>query len=210
LNLAYSIDSRSKLDTLSPKNLSYVSYGGRPITIHFKKPDDVATISKTKDLEILAFQVNATSNAQSLGYIFRYKGRSALITGDISKSANIIERAKNVDLLVHDALSPVLMQAYLNGAVKSGLTHVSDLFSTIMTQHTSPEEAAQTASRAAVKYLLLSGITPPLQLPGAEGIFMGQAKKIYNGPIKIGVDGDVVSMPAYSDEFNLRNLITRF
>jgi ribonuclease Z len=79
-----------------------------------------------------------------------------------------------------------------------------------MTQHTSPEEAAHTAAQASVKYLLLSGITPPLQLPGAEGIFMGQANKIYTGPIKIGVDGDVVSMPAHSDEFNVRNIITRF
>ena len=210
LNQAYSIDSKYKLSTLDPKNLSQVSYGGRSITIHFEKPDDIATISKTNELEVLAFQVNAATDAPSLGYIFRYKGRSALITGDVSKSADIVRRAKNIDLLVHDALSPVLMQAYLNGAVKSGLTHVSELFSLIMTQHTSPEEAAQTASQAAVKYLLLSGITPPLQIPGSEGIFMGQAKKIYNGPIKIGADGDVISMPAHSDEFNTRNIITRF
>jgi ribonuclease Z len=210
LNQAYFIDSRYKLSTLNPKNVSEFSYGGRPITIQFEKPDDVATISKTNDLEVLAFQVNPATDAPSLGYIFRYKGRSALITGDVSKNANFVHRAKGVDLLVHDALSPVLMQAYLNGAVKSGLTHVADLFSLIMTQHTSPEEAAHTATQASVKYLLLSGITPPLQLPGAEGIFMGQANKIYQGPIKIGVDGDVVSMPAYSDEFNLRNLITRF
>ena len=210
LNQAYSIDSRSKLNTLNPQHLSPVSFGGRPITIAFDKPDDVATLSKTNDLEILAFQVNAATDAQALGYIFRYKGRSALITGNVPKTANIVQRAKNVDLLVHDALSPVLMKAYLDGAVKSGLPHVAELFSVIMAQHTSPEEAAQTATQAQVKYLLLSGITPALQLPGAEGIFMGNANNIYSGPIKIGTDGDVVSMPAYSDEFNFRNIITRF
>jgi hypothetical protein len=39
---------------------------------------------------------------------------------------------------------------------------------------------------------------------------MGQANNIFKGPIKIGRDGDVVSMPAHSDEFNFRNIITRF
>jgi ribonuclease Z len=210
LNQAYFIDSKFKLSTLNPQHLSPVSYGGRPISIIFEKPDDIATLSKTNDLEILAFQVNPASSEPTLGYIFRYKGRSALITGDVSKHADIVQRAKNVDLLVHDALSPVLMKGYLNGATKSGLTHVAELFSLIVTQHTTPEEAAQTASRAQVKYLLLAGITPPLQLPGAEGIFMGQANKIYSGPIKIGTDGDIVSMPAHSNEFNFRNIITRF
>jgi ribonuclease Z len=210
LNQAYFMDSRFKLNTLNPQHVSPISYGGRPITINFDKPDDIATISKTSDLEILAFQVNAANNEPTLGYIFKYKGRSALITGDVPKSADIVQRAKNVDLLVHDALSPVLMKAFLDGAVKSGLTHVAELFSVIMTQHTTPEEAAHTATKAQVKYLLLSGVTPPLQLPGAEGIFMGEAKSIFKGPLKIGSDGDVVSMPAHSDEFNFRNIITRF
>jgi ribonuclease Z len=210
LNQAYFMDSRFKLNTLNPQHVSPISYGGRPITINFDKPDDIATISKTNDLEILAFQVSGANNEPTLGYIFKYKGRSALITGDVPKSADIVQRAKNVDLLVHDALSPVLMKAYLDGAVKSGLVHVAELFSVIMTQHTTPEEAAHTATKAQVKYLLLSGVTPPLQLPGAEGIFMGEAKSIFKGPLKIGSDGDVVSMPAHSDEFNFRNIITRF
>jgi ribonuclease Z len=210
VNQAYLIDSSFKLNTLNPQHVSSISFGGRPIIINFEKPDDIAIISKTTDLEISAFQINGSSTDQSLGYVFRYKGRSALITGDVPKTADIVQRAKNIDLLVHDALSPVLMQAYLDGATKSGLAHVVELFSVIMTQHTSPEEAARTATQSQVKYLLFSGVTPPLQLPGAEGIFMGQANSIYKGPIKIGADGDVVSMPAHSDEFNFRNIITRF
>ena len=210
LNQAYLIDAQFKLNTLKSQHLSTVSFGGRPITITFDQPNAVATISKTNDLEISAFQNNVANHEQSLSYIFRYKGRSVLITGDLSKSANIVHYVKNIDLLVHDALSPVLMKAYLDGAIASGLTHVADIFAAIASQHTSPEEAAQTAAQATVKYLLLTGITPPIQLPGAEGIFIGQADKIYRGPIKVGVDGDLVSMPAHSDEFNVRNTITRF
>ncbi len=210
VNQAYAIDSKFKLATLGEKNLSPISFGGRPISIEFANDHELVNISKTNDLEISAFPINSFSGDKSIGYIFRYKGRSALITGDTAKSANVAKYAKNVDLLVHDALSPVLMQSYLEGARKSGLTHVADLFSKIMTQHASPEDVATSANQAGVKFLLLSGITPPLQLPGAEGMFMGQANKIYTGPIKIGIDGDLVSMPANSDEFNFRNIVTRF
>jgi len=210
LNQAYAIDSKFKLSTLRAENISPISFGGRPISIEFANDTELVNISKTNDLEISAFPINGFSGDKSIGYVFRYKGRSALITGDTSKSANVAKYAKNVDLLVHDALSPVLMQSYLEGARKSGLTHVADLFSKIMTQHASPEDAASSANQAGVKFLLLSGITPPLQIPGAEGIFMGQAKDIYKGSIKIGIDGDLVSMPAHSDEFNFRNIVTRF
>lgn len=210
VNQAYSIDGQFKRNTLGEHNVSQLSFGGRPITIQFSGTDELVSISKNDDLQISAFPINGFAEDKSLGYVFRYKDRSALITGDTSKSANVIKQAKNVDLLVHDALSPVLMQSYLEGARKSGLTHVVDLFSKIMTQHATPEQAAKAANEAGVKFLLLSGITPPLQIPGAEGIFMGQANQIYNGPIKIGIDGDLVSMPANSDEFIFRNIVTRF
>jgi ribonuclease Z len=210
LNQAYLIDSHFKLNALGDKNLSVVGYGGRPITIQFASNDEVVTISKGPDLEVSAFPINGFPGDHSLGYIFRYKGRSALITGDTTHSPNIKKYAKNIDLLVHDALSPQIMQSYLDGATKSGMTHVAELFSKIMIQHATPEDAASVARDAGVKYLLLTGITPPLQLPGAEGIFLGHATDIYNGPLKIGIDGDMVTMPANSDEFMLRNVITKF
>lgn len=39
-------------------------------------------------------------------------------------------------------------------------------------------------------------ITPPLPLPGMESTFLGKAPDIYSGPIRVGTNGDLVSMPA--------------
>jgi len=67
--------------------------------------------------------------------------------------------------------------------------------------HATPEEAAETARDAKVGYLLLNHIVPTLPpLPGLEKVFLGDAPRIYSGPLRVGRDGDFVSMPAGSRE----------
>jgi ribonuclease Z len=46
--------------------------------------------------------------------------------------------------------------------------------------------------------LLLNHIAPPLPLPGMQAAFLGRAGQIYDGPLRVGVDGDFVSLPAGS------------
>jgi ribonuclease Z len=77
------------------------------------------------------------------------------------------------------------------------------IFADIPNYHTSPEEAAETARDAKVGYLLLNHIAPPLPLPGLEKAFLGAAHDIYSGPIRIGVDGDFVSLPAASTDIKV-------
>ena len=55
---------------------------------------------------------------------------------------------------------------------------------------------------ARVGYLLLNHIAPPLPLPGLEKAFLGNAPGIYNGRLRVGQDGDFVSMPAGSKAIN--------
>lgn len=210
INAAYSFDKKYKVLQLSEKTLSENSFGGRSITLNFHSKDQILNIYKSQDLEIDAFPVDHPSTHPSLGYIFRYKDRSVLISGDTLKSKNIIKYGKNIDLLVHDAVSPTLMKNYEEGALKSGMSNVADIFSAVSLQHATPENAASTALETNAKYLLLTGITPPLQLPGSEGIFLGKASEIYKGPIKVGADGDLITMPANTKIFEYKNILSRF
>ena len=73
-----------------------------------------------------------------------------------------------------------------------------------------PEQAAQTARRAGVRYLLLDHIIPPLPLRALEGRFLGQARNIYKGPLRVGHDGDFLSMPVGSHEVRRTNRLKIF
>jgi ribonuclease Z len=75
----------------------------------------------------------------------------------------------------------------------------------ILDYHTTPEQAAEIATRAKVKLLLLYHIVPPLPLSALEGPFLGKAREIYSGPLSVGRDGDLVSMPAGSTEVTISN-----
>jgi ribonuclease Z len=210
VNQAYSLDRQYKIAQLGKANVAATAFGGRPITLKFQSKSELLSIYKSTDLEIKAFPVSHYPVDSAVGYLFTYKGRSAVISGDTIKSENIEQYSKDVDLLVHDALSPVLMNTYKEGAIKSGFMNVADIFSTLIPQHATPEDAATSARYSNVKFLLLTGVTPPLQLPGAEGIFLGKANQIYKGPIKIGIDGDLVSMPANSNEITFKSILSPF
>ena len=210
LQQTYLPDSRYKLAQLDTANIQATGFGGRPVTVNIASKTESVTLIKTPDLEVIAFPLDQFPVDRSVGYLFRYKGRSAVITGDSLKSNNIKTYSKDVDLLVHDALSPTLMRFYLAGARRAGFPSVIDLFSKMVALQATPEEAATTARDANAKFLLLAGITPPLQLPGTEKIFMGASNDLFSGPIKIGSDGDFVSLPANSSEISFKSILSRF
>jgi ribonuclease Z len=167
----------------------------------FTPPDQGALVLiKDADLEIVAFNVDHAPVHPAVGYRVRYKGRSVLISGDTRKSANLQREAAGVDLLVHEALSAPLVNALGEGAAVAGRTNLKKLFADIIDYHSSPEEAAEVALDAKVGYLLYNHIAPPLPLPGMEKAFVGRAGDIYSGPIRVGVDGDFISMPVGSDQ----------
>jgi ribonuclease Z len=150
---------------------------------------------KDADLEIAAFAVDHAPVHPAVGYRISYKGRSVVLSGDTKKSATVQREAMGVDLLVHEALSTPLMAMLGEAAAQAQRPKLKKLFADIVDYHSSPEQAAETAAAAKVGYLLLNHIAPPLPLPGLEQAFLGDAQKLYEGPIRVGVDGDFVSLP---------------
>jgi len=163
-------------------------------------PDGRAVLLKDADLEIVAFVVDHAPVDPSVGYRIRYKGRSVVLSGDTKKSAAVQREAKGADLLVHEALSAPLVGILNEAAVRAGRANLQKIFADIVDYHTSPEQAAEVARDAGVRYLLLNHIAPPLPLPGLEKAFLGGAPDVYRGPIRVGSDGDFVSLPAGTTE----------
>jgi len=163
-------------------------------------------IIKDKDLEISAFAVDHAPVHPAVGYRIRYKDRSVVLSGDTRKSASVAAAAKGADLLVHEALSAPLVAILQNSAAEAGRHNLEQVFKDIVNYHTSPQEAAEVAEQAGVGYLLLNHIVPPLPLPGLKKVFLGDAAERYSGPIRIGQDGDFVSLPAGSKTIDVGSL----
>ena len=158
-----------------------------------------AVVLREGDLEVRAFAVQHEPVHPAVGYRISYKGRTVVISGDTVRSESLLREAAGADLLLHDALSPSLVQVLRQSAHQTGRANMEKVFSDILDYHATPEDAAETARQANVGYLLLHHIVPALPpLPGLEKAFLGQAASRFKGPIRVGQDGDFITLPASS------------
>ncbi len=158
---------------------------------------------KEGELEISAFPVQHDPAHPAVGYRIRYRDRSVVLSGDTKKSPQVLQAARGADLLVHEALSAPMVDVLARAAQAGQRERLVKIFQDIKDYHASPEEAAETAREAGVRYLLLSHIVPTIPpLPGLEDYFLGKAPRIFTGPVKVGRDGDFISLPTGSQDVN--------
>ncbi len=178
------------------------------LTAHpFTLPDgaQLTRVFEADGLTVDALGVDHLPVDPAVGYLFTYKGRTALITGDTDKSAVIEQHAKGIDLLVYEALAPNLVMMMNAAATKNGNAVMEKITLDILDYHASPQEAAETARDAEVGHLLYYHIVPPLVFPGQELLFLDGAEDIFSD-YTVGRDGVSFSMPAKSDVIeNTRN-----
>lgn len=199
---AYSQDQHYRVAHHGDKTLPASGFGAA--TMPFEAPENGhRVLLKDADLEITAFNVDHAPVHPAVGYAIRYKGRSVVLSGDTKKSAAVQREAMGVDVLVHEALSAPMVGLIEQAAGAAGRANVKKLMADIVDYHSSPEQAAQTARDADVRYLMLNHIAPPLPLPGMEKAFLGGAPDIFSGPIRVGADGDFISLPAGSADIQV-------
>ena len=157
-------------------------------------------------LRVTAFRVDHAPVAPAVGYRFDYAGRSLLLSGDTARSANLLRFAKGVDLLVHDALSPWLVDRMTEAAEAAQRPRLAKITRDIRDYHASPVQVAELAREAGAKRLLFHHIVPPLPLAPLQGLFLRGVRQRYPGPVSIGRDGSAVSLPARGKENELRQL----
>ena len=149
-----------------------------------------------------SFSVNHSPVKPAVGYRIRYRGRSVLISGDTSKSQTVENMAANVDLLVHEALSPELVTMINGAAVKTHNGTLERISRDILEYHASPLEAAEIARDAGVGHLLYYHVVPPLPLPGLDVAWLDGVGVIFPKHT-LGEDGTTISLPAGSREIRL-------
>lgn len=182
-------------DTVAP--LSGAGMQARP----FPLPEygELETVYSTGDVKIQVLAVDHSPIRPAVGYLFTYKDRSLLISGDTIKLANVEKFAKGIDLLVHEALAPNLLGIMHDTAIKTGNTVLAKITHDVLNYHTSPVEAAEIARDAGVGHLLYYHVVPPLVFPGQATLWLDGADQLFSN-YTIGQDGTAFSLPAGSKE----------
>jgi len=150
-------------------------------------------------VQVSAFAVEHQPAEPAVGLRFDYAGRSLVISGDTAKSAEVLAQARGAELLVHEALDERQVAVLHDAAVAAGDPIFARITADIPGYHTTPRQAAEIAAAAGVKALLYYHIVPALVLPGSEKLFLRGTAAIYDGPIVLGHDGVLVSLPRGGD-----------
>ena len=165
----------------------------------FQMPDDgeLQTILETADgVRVAAFAVDHSPVCQAVGYRIDYRGRSVVISGDTSYSDNLIDHARGVDLLAHDALAATLTERMAAAMDSNGNSRTARILRDVPSYHTTPVQAAQAAAQSGAGQLLLYHIVPPLPTAALERVFLSGVADVYEGKVTLGQDGTLISLPA--------------
>ena len=112
----------------------------------------------------------------AFGYRVDYGGRSVVISGDTRLSQNLINKARGVDLIIHEVMA--VADELMNGPQATFLQGV-------LTLHTTPEEAGSLfrdvePKMAVFTHIVLVGVSE-------EGLETA-TRKTYSGPLRVGRD----------------------
>ncbi len=150
---------------------------------------DAVEVFEAGGLRVTAFRVDHAPVSPAVGYRFDWRGRSVVVSGDTRKSASLLANARGADLLIHEALQPALTERAAAVARRLGLERLAKLASDIPSYHTSPREAAEVASAAGVKRLVLTHLVPGPANALARRVFLAGAAEAFSGEITLGEDG---------------------
>jgi len=196
LREAYALDTGHRI---AHHGAAVVPPGGEGYTAHrftIAEGEDTALVYEADGVRITAIRVDHGPVRPVFGYRVDYAGRSLVISGDTKASEALARAAQGADLLIHEALDPELVGIMEANARALNQAGVAQIFHDIPDYHTSPEEAATLASEAHVGALALTHVIPPLPITILEGPFLGDARQLYDGPLWIMRDGDLVILPA--------------
>jgi ribonuclease BN (tRNA processing enzyme) len=140
-------------------------------------------VLQDENVKVTAALVAHPPVVPAFGYRFDGRERSIVISGDTAPSDNLIELARGADVLVHDALYAPAVDRLV-----AGVPNATSLKRSILSHHTTAEDAGRVAQAAGVKLLVLSHLVPADDPAVTETMWIDAARKHFQGSIVVGRD----------------------
>ena len=162
--LAYSADYQYRSDHHGDDMLpmSIAGFDAIQITDNQLIPND------TPGLEILPFVVDHYPVNSAFGFKISYKGRTVVISGDTIHDGSVQKYSKDVDLLIHSAISIDIVERMRGFAP---IPQMDKILFDIQDYHTTIKEAGEISRDANVKHLLIYHSIPTPRNKIMEDVF---------------------------------------
>ena len=202
LSLAWTAELTTRVDTWGPPplakttrlffemnaaeiNTRIADEGRIPLEplVHVHENTEAGLIMQDENVKITSALVNHPPVVPSFGYRFDTADRSIVISGDTTPSENLIKLAQGADVLVHEAMFPAGVDR-LAARLPAGST----LKRSILSHHTSAEDAGRVAQAAKVKLLVLSHFVPPDDPFITDQMWLDAARTHFTGQVVVGKD----------------------
>ena len=151
--------------------------------VHVHELTEGGLIFEDENVRVTATLVDHPPVVPAFGYRFDAHDRSIVISGDTAPSENLIQLARGADVLVHDAFYPAAIDRLV-----AGVLNAPTLKQSILSHHTSAEDAGRVAQTAGVKTLVLSHLVPPEDPTVTDQMWIDAAGAHFDGEIIVGKD----------------------
>lgn len=162
--------------------------------------DGSAPILDEGGLRVSAIRVDHQPVTPAYGYRFEYGRRAVVVSGDTSRSANLVRHARGADLLVHDVLAADLIEPLSGFIAARGEKRLARLMRDIIEYHASPADAALVASESGVHMVVFTHLVPPVPSLLASRIFLQGIEDRDSPQVVLGEDGMHFTLPPNSEE----------
>lgn len=177
-----------------------------PRVVSMSAAGEAVRVLEDGDLRVVAFAVDHAPVRPAYGYRIDYGDRSVLVSGDTAKDGNVVKHARDVDLLVHEALAKHLIRAGRDAAAEAGFERRARILGDVIEYHTSPVEAAEVAAESGAGMLVLTHLVPPPANAVVRRLFLRGVGEAFDGEVVLGEDGMHFRLPRGSDSIETEQL----
>ena len=200
--LAWTAGLRTPVDTWGPPPIQEMTHpfleanaydiqariadeGRVPLTplIHVHEVRSGGAVMRDGNVSVTAALVHHPPVVPAFAYRFDAADRSIVISGDTTPSENLIRLARDADVLVLEAVYPPAIDRLV-----AGVANATDLKRSILSHHTSAEDAGRVAQAARVKTLVLSHLVPAEDPQVRDRMWTDAASTHFRGRVILGRD----------------------
>ena len=147
---------------------------------------------KVSSVENTHFPLWAKAQMQyrSLSYRFDTAEHSIVFSGDTTYSENLVNLAKDADVLVVEVIEPVILRQWFDEVVANGgyQDNPENIWTHIVETHLTTEDAGRMANEANVENLVLNHLLPGALMDVDDSLYIEGIRTHYNDRVIVGTD----------------------